>query len=443
MSATRMHVARLGMYLAGFAAVVNISVIYLALPAIERSLHAGLADQQWMVSIYPLMEGGFTLAAGTLGDLYGRKKILGIAVAGFALATLACAFAPGAAVLIVARGVQGIFGSALLSLPVAILVAMTPDKDKRENAVAGFAMVAGLGAVAGPVLGGFLIHTFAWPAIFLISVVMAALVLLALPSVDAGAVEAAPQLDSLGQVLTIASMIALSFALIEGDEIGWTAPPIVIAIVLFLALAASFVAHERRTPHPMIKLAYFRNPRFDGALLCIGAINFGWFGLMLLATLYLQKVLKVDALSAGFYLMPSNLAFFASNQVSAALDRRIGLFAVAMLAMGASLAGMVWMLGFGTTTAPWQVGGALFVMGLGWGAIFTPAQAAGMAVCEECDEGFAAGALALSRSIFGVLGIALLGALLAASGMRAAVLFCIVATVAMTATIGLLLRRRA
>src|SRR5665213_2607328 len=96
----RSQIAKVGMYVAGFAAVTNISIMYLALPSIERSLHAGIADQQWVLSIYPLMEGGFTLAAGTLGDLYGRKRILAVCVVGFTLATLACAIAPSAVALI-------------------------------------------------------------------------------------------------------------------------------------------------------------------------------------------------------------------------------------------------------------------------------------------------------------------------------------------------------
>ncbi len=403
------------MYLSGLVAVVNISVIYLALPSIERSLHAGIADQQWIVSIYPLMEGGFTLAAGTLGDLYGRKRILTVAVVGFTLATLACALAPGSELLIVARGLQGVFGSALLSLPVAILVAMAPDPDKREDAVAAFAMIAGLGAVVGPVLGGILVHSFAWPSVFYISVAMGVLVLFTLPFVDSGRAEVAPRLDFGGQAASVFALMALSFALIEGNATGWFAPPILISLGLFVGLLATFIVHEKRSAHPMVKLAYFKIPTFNGAALTIGILNFGWFGIMLLATLYLQNVLDTGPLAAGFYLMPSNVAFFAANQFSAHLDRAVGLFATTLLALGVSVVGMIWMLWFTPSTPAWEVAGALFVMGLGWGAVFTPAQAAGMRVCDAADQGFAAGAMALSRSVFGVLGIAALGALLAAT----------------------------
>src|SRR6185437_13074843 len=142
-----MKIARFGMYLAGFMAVVNISVIYMALPSIERSLHAGIADQEWILSIYPLMEGGFTLACGTLGDLYGRKRILTLTTWLFVLATLGCALSPTAPVLIVMRGLQGLGGAALLSLPVAILVQMLPNPADNEDTIKSFSMVAGLGAV--------------------------------------------------------------------------------------------------------------------------------------------------------------------------------------------------------------------------------------------------------------------------------------------------------
>src|SRR5579884_3956619 len=147
-------IATFGMNLAGFMAVVNITVIYLALPYIERALHAGIADQEWIVSIYPLMEGGFTLAAGTLGDLYGRKRILTLTTWLFVFATLGCALAPSAPVLIVMRALQGLGGAALLSLPVAILVQMLPEGTDNENVIKVFSTVAGSGGIAGPIIGG-------------------------------------------------------------------------------------------------------------------------------------------------------------------------------------------------------------------------------------------------------------------------------------------------
>ncbi len=160
------------MNLAGFMAVVNITVIYLALPYIERALHAGIADQEWIVSIYPLMEGGFTLAAGTLGDLYGRKRILTMSTWLFVLATVGCALSPSAPVLIVMRALQGLGGAALLSLPVAILLQMLPEGADNEDTIKVFSTVAGSGGIAGPIIGGVLVHLWGWPAVFYLSIAM-------------------------------------------------------------------------------------------------------------------------------------------------------------------------------------------------------------------------------------------------------------------------------
>jgi MFS family permease len=158
--------ARAGMYVAGFMAVVNISLMYLAVPRIEATLGGGIADQQWILSIYPLMEGGFTLAGGTLGDLYGRKRILTVSTWLFLLASIACAFAPNVGALIVARGVQGIAGAPLLSLPLAILVELLSDPADNVQTIKNFATVAGLAAGVAPLIGGLLVHWFSWPAVF-------------------------------------------------------------------------------------------------------------------------------------------------------------------------------------------------------------------------------------------------------------------------------------
>ena len=278
-----------------------------------------------------LMEGGFTLAAGMLGDLYGRKRILGITTVVFVLATLGCALAPSAPALIVLRGLQGLGGAALLSLPVAILVQMLPPGTDNEDTIKAFSTVAGLGAVAGPVLGGVLVHFWGWPAVFYLSVVMGVVMLATLPYVTESERDPSMRLDNLGQFLSILSFIAISFGLIEGNANGWASPIIVAAFIVFVAGIAMFIVVERRAPKPMIHLRYFSSRPFVAALLIIGIINFGSYGIMLLCTNFLQNVQHQLCMSA----------------------------------------------------------------------------------CAAEDQGFASGAVALSRSLFGVFGIAILGTLLA------------------------------
>lgn len=412
MEARRLRIATYGMYLAGFMAVVNISVIYLALPAIEKALHAGLADQQWILSIYPLMEGGFTLALGTLGDLYGRKRLMTYATWLFAIATLACAFAPTAPMLIGLRALQGLGGAALLSLPVAIIVQMLPNPEDNEDAIKAFSMVAGLGAVAGPVIGGALVHLFAWPAVFVLSVVMSAAVLLTLPSVPESPRDPALRLDVPGQVLSVLAFIAVSFALIEGNSDGWTSPIILGAFAAAIVLGTAFVLVERRAKQPMVHLRYFASMRFDASMLTVGIINFGWYGVMLLATLFLQSVQGQSPLIAGLYMMPSNVAFFLSNQYSAVVDRHFGSATTITAGMLISVAGLGLLVTLGAGSPSWHVAAGLFVAGIGWGFVFTPATSIGMKVVGTADEGFASGMISLSRSLFGVFGIAVLGSIL-------------------------------
>lgn len=409
-----MRIAKFGMYLAGFMAVVNISVIYLALPSIERALHAGIADQEWILSIYPLMEGGFTLAAGTLGDLYGRKRILTITTCLFVIATVGCALAPSAPLLIIARGFQGLGGAALLSLPVAILVQMLPDVKDNEEAIKTFSTVAGLGAVAGPALGGILVHWFGWPSVFYLSVVMGLVVLATFPSVPESRRDPSMRIDGIGQFLSILSFLAISFALIEGNANGWSSPIIIGAFATCLVGLALFLYVERHVAQPMVHLTYFKQRLFDVSLLAIGVLNFGWYGLMLLCTLFLQNVLHQSALLAGFYLMPSNIAFFIANQYSSQLEKATGQRGMFALSFVISVLGIAWLAMLDRSSPAWAVSGALFVAGIGWGFIFTPAASMGMGAVTSADEGFASGAIALSRSLFGVFGIAVLGSLLAA-----------------------------
>jgi|GEM_PF-2541307 len=406
-------IATFGMNLAGFMAVVNITVIYLALPYIERALHAGIADQEWIVSIYPLMEGGFTLAAGTLGDLYGRKRILTITTWLFILATLGCALAPSAPVLIVMRGLQGLGGAALLSLPVAILIQMLPPGTDNEDTIKVFSTVAGSGGIAGPIIGGILVHFWGWPSVFYLSVIMGVAVLWALLYVTESERDPSMQLDGLGQFLSILSLLAISFGLIEGNANGWSSPVIIAAFAVFVLGTVLFIMVERRAAKPMIHLGYFGSRPFVVGLLMVAINNFLFYGIMLLCTNFLQNAQHLSSVVAGFYLMPTNLAFFFINQYSNVFEKVLGERMLIVATFVFMLAGVLWLAVLNVSGPSWEVAAALFVLGVGLGLIWTPGCSFTMGACAAADQGFASGAIALSRSFFGVLGIAILGTLLA------------------------------
>lgn len=412
-------IAAFGMYTAGFLAVVNISIMYLALPQMEARLGAGIADQQWILSIYPLMEGGFTLASGVLGDVYGRKRVLAASTWLFLLATLACAFAPNPGALIVARGVQGIASAALLSLPLAILLDMLPDRSQNVRTIQTFATVAGLAAGLAPLIGGALVTYLHWPSVFYFSTLLGIIVLVGLGYCSECRGDVRMHLDLGGQVSSILACLALSYALIEHKAL---------AVAAGAAFAALFAAVELRSPQPMVNVRYFRVRRFDASLLIVAIVNFAWYGLMLLVTLYLQQIMHLREIAVGLYLMPCNVGFFAANLYSARICRVLGMPLTLIVSFAVSLGGTAWLALVHSLSAPWEASLALGLAGIGWGIISTPATSMGMASVSRDDEGFASGTLALSRSLAGVFGIAVLGSLLThgmvmrlPQGLRAAV----------------------
>ncbi|HLI97301.1 MAG TPA: MFS transporter [Candidatus Baltobacteraceae bacterium] len=418
MTSSRVRIANFGLNLAGFLGVVNITVIYLALPYIERALHAGIADQAWIVSIYPLMEGGFTLAAGTLGDLYGRKRLLTITTWLFVIATLLCALAPNANVLIVMRALQGLGGAALLSLPVAVLIQMLPEEADHEDTIKVFSTVAGAGGIAGPIIGGILVHFWGWPSVFYFSVVMGIAVLVTISYATESQRDPSMRFDGLGQFLSILALVAVSFALIEGNTQGWRSPIIIAAFTVFAVGLGLFIAVERRIPKPMVHLRYFSSRAFVVGLLMVGINNFLFYGILLLCTALLQNVQQISPVAAGFYLMPANLAFFMVNQYSEQFEKMLGERLLIFAAWVFLIVGILWLAILGREAPAWEVAAGLFVLGIGFGLIWTPACAFSMEACNAEDQGFASGAIALTRSFFGVLGIAILGSLLAAAMAR-------------------------
>ncbi len=404
--------ARAGLYLAAFISVLNVSIVYLALPAMRQALHAGISDQQWIVSIYPLMEGSFTLAAGTIGDQFGRKRILAWSVGLFVLASFACALSRDPTELIVARAAQGIGGAALLSLPLALLLESARDSKASDSTVALFSTVAALAAGTAPLAGGALVQWIAWPAIFYFSAALGAVVIASLFFVTEKTPHAQTGSDLWGQLLSIAAIVSISYAMIEGNHNGWTSPVILTAFGIAGAGFALFLVVERYAKWPMIHLRYFKQRTFNIAVLLLGIVNFAWYGVMLLVSLFMQDIQGLSEIAAGLYLIPCNAAYFAANFFSNQLREKLGFPWNIAISFIFSIAGIVWLAMIEQSTPPWEVAAALALAGLGWGIICTPASAVGLSVVESSDEGFASGTLAFGRSLFGVFGIAVLGSIL-------------------------------
>lgn len=414
-----MLLARAGLYLATFMAVFDIAVVYLALPDMERSIGAGIADQQWIASAYGLMEAGFTLSAGTLGDLWGRRRVYIAGVALFIVASIASGLAPNPTALIAARFVQGIGGAIAMALPLAMLVAMSRDPQDREASIRMYATIAGLGAVTAPALGGLLVASLGWRAIFFVNVPVAAFVLYAaLVHTPASPRDPAQQLDLGGQLTSALSLIALSFAAIEGSTLGWTSPPILGAAAFAVAGFAAFFFIERHVRVPMIDFSLLRQPLLAAGAWNLFAINLGFFTMYLIASLFLQNVARMSPLHAGWYLLANNLVFFLTNTFSGGLTARLGL---RWAALGGTLIGALGLAMFTTfneQTPPLLVALPLALTGFGWGLAFTPFNSLAMSAVPTSKTGLASGLLSLGRPLGAVFGSAVFGSILAAN-MRA------------------------
>ena len=247
-------------------AFLDATVVNVALPTIGRQLNTGLASLQWTINAYTLTLAGLLLLGGSLGDRNGRQRIFVVGVIWFAVASLLCALAPNAGVLIAARALQGVGGALLTPGSLAIIEASF-HPDDRSTAIGAWSGLAGVTTALGPFLGGWLVEAFSWRLIFLINLPLAALVVwVTLRHVpESRDPAAAPKLDLTGAALAAVGLAGVTFALTEGAGLGWTSPLILATSVGGVLALAAFVVVERTSSHPMLPLDIFTSRQFTAA----------------------------------------------------------------------------------------------------------------------------------------------------------------------------------
>src|SRR4051812_33746582 len=304
---TRKRLSLLAAIMGSFVAFLDSTVVNVALPAIERDLGGGLAGQQWVVNAYLLVLGSLILVGGRLGDVFGERRVFSIGVAGFGAMSLVCAVAPTVGVLVAGRALQGLFGAMLTPSALAVIVAAYPPAE-RGAAIGSWTAWIGIGGLIGPVAGGWIIDTASWRWVFAINVpfVLAtlALVWIAVPARQLGADR--PPVDWLGGVLCALGLAGPVYALVRQPELGWGAG-VLAPLAVGLALFALFLAHEARTPSPMLPLALFRRRNFaignaETLTMYAGLSILGFF-----LTLFLQQVAGWSAVRAGSAMLPTTV----------------------------------------------------------------------------------------------------------------------------------------
>ncbi len=310
--------------LASFVAFLDIAVVNVALPAIRRELGGGLAAQQWVVDAYLILLGSLILIAGSISDIFGRKRVLLGGLIGFGAASMLCAISPNVNFLIVARGLQGIAGALLVPSSLALIISTFSGK-AQGKAIGTWTAWTGIAFVVGPLLGGFLVDSASWRLVFAINLLPIAVTLWLLSRLELSfdKPKRVP-VDFVGAALCALGLGGAVFALIEQPRYGWSQPHIYIPLILGVLILVGFLIYERTIKNPMLPLSIFRHHNFSVGNIATMTIYAGLSGWTFLLVLFLQQVAGFSALSAGLSLIPVTLILFLLSPRTGALAGKYG-----------------------------------------------------------------------------------------------------------------------
>lgn len=394
-----------------FMVLLDASIVTVALPTIQTSLHAGLSDLQWVVDSYTLPFAVLLLTAGTLGDRFGRKRLFLIGLAVFTLGSVLCGFAPTSGWLIVGRVVQGAGGGALSPGSLSVLASAFPEPRERAQAIGLWSGVSGIALAAGPLIGGSLIQISSWPAIFFVNLPVGLVAfVLGWRVLAESRNPAAKRIDVLGQVLIIASLTALTYALIEGSTQGWTSTLILLLFVLAGILLVAFLIVEARVREPLLPLSLFKNALFSTANVTAVVVGFALLGTVFFISQYFQGIQGYTAFESGLRSLPNTMGIFLAAPLAGQLTARFS--ARIPVTIGAFSSGIALFLltAISPTTAYADIWWKLALLGIGFGLMLSPLTTAVLASTPPNRAGLGSSMINTSRQIGSVLGVALLGA---------------------------------
>jgi EmrB/QacA subfamily drug resistance transporter len=415
MTITRPRWTLLAVSLATFMTYLDNNIVNVAMPAIQRDLHLSTAGLEWVVSGYILVFASLLLAGGRLADVFGRRRVFLIGLGIFTLASLAAGLAGDVSVLIASRAVQGL-GAALVTPPtLAIISATFTDKRQRAAAVGIWTAVGALALAVGPLLGGVISQHVHWNWIFYINVpVGIATIALAAWAIRESREDAvARRIDLPGLLTSAGALFALTYALIEGHDLGWTSPAITASFALAAALGLIFVMIESRTTDPMVAVSLFRERVFAGGSIALIMWGFGLFGIYFFTSLYLQGVLGFSPTEAGAAFVPMALLMATGAILSERLSRMIGAHRVVGAAMLLMAAGIASVSLLGKDASFLNLMPSFLIIGIG-GGLTVPLTSTVLESMPPNEAGVASGIFNASREVAGLLGITVVGAILTA-----------------------------
>ncbi len=393
-----------------FMLLLDITVVNVALPDIQRSLNSSFSDLQWVVDAYSLTLAAFLLTAGVVGDIYGRREVFAIGLGIFSVASLVCGLSTTPLMLNLARAVQGVGGAIMFATSLALIASAFVGRD-RGTAFGIYGAVIGGAVAVGPLIGGAITSGIGWRWIFFVNVPIGAVaILITFARISESRDPRARRVDWIGFVTFSASLFCLVFALVRGNDLGWGSTTIVGLLVAAAVLMVVFFVNEARTGDPMLDLSLFRIPAFVGLSVAAFTLAASIFAMFLYLTLYIQDNLGYGPWAAGLRFLPMTLvtffvAFFA-GRLTVRVQSRL-LLGVGMLIVTGSL------LLMGTThpDSTWTVLLPGFILaGLGIGVVNPVLASGAISVVQPQHSGMASGANNTFRQVGIATGIAVLGA---------------------------------
>ncbi len=397
-----------------FMIMLDNTVVNVALPSIQEDLGVGLSELQWIVTGYALSFAALMLIGGKLADAYGRRLLFVLGILLFTAASLWCGLADSGTMLIAARVVQGV-GAALMNPATLSIIAATFPPKERGMAIGIWAGVSALALAIGPLVGGLLTQHLSWHWIFFVNipvgvVAIAASYLLITESKD----DTHESLDLPGLGTSALGLFALTYGLIEANTYGWTSGRILGSFVVAVVSLAAFVVIERRRRSPMLDLSLFRSGTYTGANVAMLLVALSMFGVFFFVSLYMQNVLGYSAVQAGAAFLPMTILIILVAPVAGKLSDKYGsrwLMTIGMVLLGVQL---LYLSQLGIDSSFWSLLPGFLVGGLGMAITMTPTAAAATRAVPVEKSGVGSAVLNAMRQVGGSVGIALMGAIVAA-----------------------------
>lgn len=400
---------------------LDVTIVNVALPRIAADLSVQVSGLQWVMDAYTLPFAVLMLSAGVLGDRFGSRRtyLLGLAI--FAAASLACGLAPNVAMLIAARAAQGAAAALLIPSSLALLNhAAAGDHSLRAHAVSLWTAAGGVAIAAGPVIGGLLIATMGWRSIFLVNLPLCAVgIALTLRSVPSRAhSDTRHHLDPLGQSLSIVALTALTWSVIEFRPLGIGNPLVIGGSVLAVAAGVAFYLAEAKTSEPMLPLGLFQLPNFSPAVIFGTIMNFSFYGLIFVLSLYLQQARGYSALGTGLAYLPMMITIIFANIASGMVGSRTGPRLPMIAGAAIMVAGVALLSRLGMATPYLFMVLPFVVIPSGMGFAIPAMTAAILSSVDRSRSGTASAVLNASRQTGGAMGVAVFGALVGTTPLQ-------------------------